>query len=387
MIKRELLAKLKSSVRKVPIVSLIGPRQSGKTTLVKMAFPDKPYVSLEEPDLREYATTDPRGFLSDYPKGAILDEIQRAPKIFSYLQTIVDKTNKSGMFILTGSQHFLLHENISQTLAGRTVILKLLPFSLSELNKTAFSYENFEDFIFTGFYPRIYDKKLSPRDWYLNYIQTYVERDLRLLKNITDLGVFQTFLKMCASRVGQLLNLSALANDCGITHNTAKSWISILESSFIIFLLRSHHKNFNKRLVKMPKLYFFDSGLACSLLGIENKKQISNHYLKGSLFETLIISELFKNRYNHGLKSNLYFWRDKLGREIDCIMEKTNRLVPIEIKSGKTASSQYFKDLSYWNKLSKNKPSNSYIIFGGEISQKRSQGNLITWKKIASLPI
>lgn len=385
MIKRHLLAKLKSSAKKFPIVSVIGPRQSGKTTLVKMAFPNRPYVSLEDSDVREYATSDPRGFLSDYPNGAILDEIQRTPKLFSYLQTTVDKFDKPGLFILTGSQHFLLHENISQTLAGRSAILKLLPFSLAELKNTSFMYDDYEDYIFHGFYPRIYDKKLNPREWYSNYIQTYVERDLRLIKNIGRLGTFQTFLKMCAARIGQLLNLSTLANDCGITHNTAKSWISVLELSFIIFLLRPHYKNFNKRLVKMPKLYFYDPGLACSLLRIENKRQIANHYLKGGLFETFIISELLKYRYNAGLEPNYFFWRDKIGHEIDCIIEKGDRLVPVEIKSGKTPSAEYLKDLNYWNKLAKNKPTNCYVIYGGDITQKRSEGNILSWNDIDSI--
>ncbi|MEA3305602.1 MAG: ATP-binding protein, partial [Candidatus Omnitrophota bacterium] len=258
MIGRELLNKLVSCACEFPVVSVVGPRQSGKTTLVKMAFPDKPYVLLEESDTREYAINDPRSFLSDYPEGAILDEIQKAPELFSYLQGVVDKFNKPGMFVLTGSQHFLLLENISQSLAGRTAILKLLPFSLSELKGSPFVFDNFEEYLFKGLYPRIYDQGVNARDWYLNYIQTYVERDLRLIKNIVDLKTFQTFLKMCAARTGQLLNLSALANDCGITHNTAKSWISILELSFIVFLLPSHHRNFNKRLVKMPKLYFYD---------------------------------------------------------------------------------------------------------------------------------
>ncbi len=385
MIKRTLIKKLVSSARKFPIVSVIGPRQSGKTTLVKMAFPNKPYVSLEEPDLREYATNDPRGFLSDYSNGAILDEIQRVPQLFSYIQTIADNSNKSGLFILTGSQHFLLQESISQTLAGRTAILKLLPFSLGELEHIPFSFDSYEGYLFTGFYPRIYDKRMNPRDWYLNYIQTYIERDLRLIKNINDLGTFQVFVKMCAARTGHLLNLSSLANDCGITHNTAKSWISILEASFIIFLLRPHHKNFNKRLVKMPKLYFYDPGLVSSLLGIENKQQLTNHYLKGNLFETFIVSELIKYRYNRGLESIYYFWRDKTGHEIDCLIEKANELIPVEIKSGKTPSREYFKNLNYWNKLSGTNPNNSYVIYGGEKPQKRSTGNLLSWKNIKQL--
>lgn len=385
MITRILTKKLLLSARTFPIVSVIGPRQSGKTTIVKTAFPNKEYISLEEPDIREYALTDPRGFLSDYPKGAILDEIQRAPQLFSYLQTIVDNKNKPGLFILTGSQNFLMQENISQTLAGRTSILKLLPLALSELKETPFLCDNYEEYLFKGFYPRLYGKKINPRDWYLNYIQTYVERDLRLIKNVTDLSAFQTFVKMCAARTGQLLNLSSLANDCGITHNTAKSWLSILESSFIIFLLRPHHKNFNKRLVKMPKIYFFDPGLACSLLGIENQKQLASHYLKGMLFETLLLSELMKHRYNNGLKSIYYFWRDKTGYEIDCIIESADKLIPVEIKSGKTASEEYFKNLNYWNKLAGKNPADSYMIYGGDKPQKRSTGNLLSWKNLKPL--
>ena len=385
VIKRELSKKLISVAKTFPVVAIVGPRQSGKTTLVKITFPDKPYVSMEDLDMREYAINDPRGFLSDYAKGAILDEIQRTPQLFSYLQTAVDTRNKAGSFILTGSQHFLLQENISQTLAGRVAILKLLPFSLSELNKTPFIFDDYEEYLFRGFYPRIYDRKMSPGDWYPNYIQTYIERDLRLIKNITDLGTFQTFLKMCAARIGQVLNLSSLAADCGITHNTAKSWISILEASFIVFLLRPHYKNFNKRLIKIPKLYFYDPGLASSLLGIETKKQLLTHSLKGHLFESFILSEMLKQRYNKGSDSNIYFWRDKTGHEIDCIIEKVGRLIPLEIKSGKTLTKDQFKNLIYWNKLSKGAAKNSYIVYGGDLTQKRSQGNLISWKNIDSL--
>jgi len=384
VIRRDLSKKLLSASKSFPVVAVIGPRQSGKTTLVKMAFPDKPYLSMEDLDTREYVTTDPRGFLSDHPKGAILDEIQRTPQLFSYIQTNVDTHNKPGRFILTGSQHFLLQENISQTLAGRVAILKLLPFNLNELNKTQFRFSNYEDYLFKGLYPRIYDKKISPLDWYPNYIQTYLERDLRLIKNIDDLSTFQTFLKMCSARIGQLLNLSALAADCGITHNTAKSWLSVLETSFIAFLLRPHHKNFNKRLVKMPKLYFFDTGLACSLLGIESKKQLQTHSLKGNIFESFILSEMLKNRYNKGSDSNIYFWRDKIGHEIDCIIEKSNKLIPVEIKSGKTLTKDQFKNLMYWNKLSKGSAKNSYIVYGGALAQKRSCGNLVSWKNINS---
>ena len=385
VIKRELSKKLISAAKAFPIVAIVGPRQSGKTTLVKMTFPDKSYVSMEDLDIREYAINDPRGFLSDYTKGAILDEIQRTPQLFSYLQTNVDAHNKPGRFILTGSQHFLLQQNISQTLAGRVSILKLLPFSLNELYKTRFTFNNYEEYLFRGFYPRIYDKKISPRDWYPNYIQTYIERDLRLIKNITNLNAFQIFLKMCAARVGQILNLSSLASDCGITHNTAKSWIYVLEASFIVFLLRPHYRNFNKRLIKMPKLYFYDPGLACSLLGIETKKQLLTHSLKGNIFESFMLSEILKNRYNRGSDSDIYFWRDKTGHEIDCLIEKTGRLTPIEIKSGKTLTKDQFKNLIYWNKLSKTDSKRSYIVYGGDLTQKRSYGNLVNWKNINSI--
>ena len=385
VIKRELSKKLTSAAKAFSVVAVVGPRQSGKTTLVKMVFPDKPYVSMEDLDMREYVSSDPRGFLSDYTNGAIIDEIQRTPQLFSYLQTNVDAHNKPGRFILTGSQHFLLQQNISQTLAGRVAILKLLPFSLNELFKTRFAFNDYEEYLFKGLYPRIYDKKISPRDWYPNYTQTYIERDLRLIKNITNLNAFQTFLKMCAARVGQILNLSSLASDCGITHNTAKSWISVLGASFIVFLLRPHYKNFNKRLIKMPKLYFYDPGLNCSLLGIETKKQLLTHSLRGNIFESFMLSEILKNRYNKGFDSDIYFWRDKTGHEIDCLIEKIGRLIPIEIKSGKTLTKDQFKNLIYWNKLSKTDPKKSYVIHGGDSTQKRSYGNLISWKNINSI--
>src|SRR4030042_3886233 len=380
MLKRILSKKLKALALKFPVISVIGPRQSGKTTLVKSVFPDKDYVILEDLDAREFALNAPRGFLATYSKGAIIDEVQRAPALFSYMQTAVDRSNKAGQFILTGSQNILLQENISQTLAGRVAILKLLPFSLDELKSTKYEPDGAEEYIFTGSYPRIYDKKINPRDWYPNYIQTYVERDVRLIKNISDLNTFQKFIKLCAGRIGQVLNLLSLGNDCGITHNTAKAWISILESTYIVFLLRPYHKNFNKRLIKMPKLYFYDTGLACSLLGIQNKQQLQTHYSGGSLFESFVLSEIIKYKLNKGLQPHCYYWRDRTGNEVDCIMENNKSLLSIEVKFSKTIVDDFFSGLKYWSKVASKVSSRPYLIYNGKEHQKRSFGEVISWK-------
>lgn len=385
MIKRTLSEKLKTLALKFPVVSLVGPRQSGKTTLAKDVFSGLDYVTLEDLDTREFALKDPRGFLSTHNKGVIIDEAQRAPGLFSYIQTEVDKRAKAGQFILTGSQNFILQENISQTLAGRVAILRLLPFSLEELKNADYKLNNPQDYIFRGFYPRIYDKRIRPVDWYPYYIQTYVERDIRLIKNVSDLHTFQKFVKMCAARVGQVLNLSSLGNDCGITHNTAKAWISILEASFIVFLLKPYYKNFNKRLIKMPKLYFYDTGLVCSLLGIQDKTQLNSHYLRGSLFESFILSEIIKYRFNRGQESGCYYWRDKTGNEIDCVAEVSGRLLKTEIKSSKTIVDDFFTGFKYWNKVSRETGKDSYLIYAGNESQKRKSANVISWKNIYSI--
>jgi len=382
MIHRTLSSKLSQLATKFPIIALTGPRQSGKTTLVKSAFPKLSYVSLEDIDKRNFATQDPRSFLEKYKKGAIIDEAQRAPNIFSYLQTAVDQNQKSGRFILTGSQDFLLMENISQSLAGRIGILNLLPLSIAEINHSSYETHDLEEIIFKGLYPRIYDKNIEPIDWYPNYIRTYIERDVRQIKNIADLGNFHRFMKLCAGRTGQILNYSSLANDCAITHNTAKSWISILAASGIIFLLNTHHKNFNKRLIKMPKIYFYDTGLACYLLNVENKNQILSHFAIGRLFETLMISEIIKFRFNKGLPSNLYYWRDKTGHEIDCIYEKSDKLYPIEMKAGKTISNDMFKNLHYWLNLANKDTSDGYLLYGGDQTQKQKSGHVIGWHNI-----
>ena len=290
-----------------PIVAITGPRQSGKTTLTRMAFPDKEYLSLEDPDIRSLAEQDPRGFLSRLPDGAILDEAQRAPQLFSYLQTHVDAHAKPGMFVLTGSQQFGLLSGISQSLAGRVGLVQLLPFSVSELKAAKRLPSSLDALLFRGLYPALYDRDISPGDWFAGYMTTYIERDVRQLVNVRDLSAFQRFVKMCAARVGQLLNLSSLAGDCGITHNTAASWISVLEASYIIYLLRPHHRNFNKRLVKAPKLYFVDAGMAGWLLGIREEDQLAFHAQRGALFENLVVTEFLKARFNNGLPSNLFF--------------------------------------------------------------------------------
>ncbi len=385
MIPRKLEKKLKESAQSYPVIALTGPRQSGKTTLVKAIFGEEyKYVNLENIELRTYAKNDPKAFLEENKGKLIIDEAQHVPDLFSYIQVMVDENNKPGQFILTGSQNFLLLEKISQSLAGRVSIFHLLPLSLTEL-KQAYTPSDLEELLFKGFYPRIYDKNLEPKEWYSNYLHTYVERDVRTLKNINDLGTFQTFLKMCAARTGQLLDLTSIGNDCGISHNTVKDWINILEASFIIFLLRPHFKNFNKRLVKSPKIYFYDTGLLCHLLGIESKEQIKTHYLRGGIFESFIISEIIKIRTNKNVDPNVFFWRDKYGHEIDCIIENQKLLTPIEIKSAKTINDNFFENLNYWNNLSNNPKENTFIIYAGNENQKRSAGNIISWHNIASV--
>lgn len=351
-------------------VALLGPRQSGKTTLAKMAFPDKHYVSFENPDIRRFALDDPRGFLDQFPNGVILDEIQRTPEIFSYLQEILDNQKKPGSFILTGSNNFELQESISQSLAGRIAYLFLLPFDLKEIPLQ--DHLSIQTRLFSGSYPPIYDQNIQPEKWFQNYIRTYIERDVRQIKNITDLDAFELFLRICAGRNGQILNMQSMAIQVGVDHKTISSWISLLEQSFIVFRLKPHHKNFNKRLIKSPKLYFYDSGLVCALLGIQTAQQLTTHPLYGAVFESFIISELLKSRYHAGLESNLYYWRDNTGHEIDIIVDQAGDLYPIEIKAGKTISSDYFKGLEFWNKLSGGK--SGTVIYAGHMTQKRSTG-------------
>ena len=382
MIERALTSKILSLAQKFQVITLTGPRQSGKTTLVKAAFPVLPYVSLEEPDIRQIALTDPRGFLSNYPTGAVLDEIQNTPELFSYIQRIVDE-NRKPQFILTGSSNFLLMEKVSQTLAGRTAILHLLPFSFDELKPGAEPYENL---IFKGQYPRIYDRELAPTDFYPAYIQTYIEKDVRLMKNIGDINAFIRFTQLCAGRTGQLLSYAGLASDAGISPNTAKTWLSILESSYILYRLQPFHRNFNKRLVKSPKLYFYDTGVACSLLGIRDEGQVNLHYMKGALFENLIINEFIKRNFNRGEHSQPYFWQDSHGKEIDCLLVDGEKITAVEIKSGKTMSSNYFDNIEYWRGLAGTSQEQSYVVYGGDQSLQTSAGKLVSWREFDRIP-
>ena len=382
MIERTMTSRLVALAQKFQVITLTGPRQSGKTTLVRATFPELPYVSLEEPDIRQIALTDPRGFLANFPDGAILDEVQHAPNLFSYLQRMVDE-NRAIQFILTGSSNFLLLERISQSLAGRTAILHLLPLSLAELPPGDASYERV---IFRGRYPRIYDRDIEPTDFYPAYLQTYVERDVRLMKNIGDLDAFIRFIQLCAGRIGQLLNYASLANDAGVSPNTAKGWLSILESSYIIHRLQPYHRNFNKRLVKSPKLYFYDTGVACSLLGIRDESQVNLHYLKGALFENMVVSEFIKRIYHRGDNHQLFFWRDSLGREIDCLLVAGEAITPIEIKAGKTLSTSYFDNLSYWQSLPGAPQTPAYVVYGGDLSLQTSAGALVGWRELDSIP-
>ncbi len=396
MIKRTLSTKLKQAVRQFPVVTVTGPRQSGKTTLVRATFKDYTYLSLELPDLRQFALEDPRGFLEQIDKPVILDEVQRTPELFSYIQVFVDEhRDQAGQFILTGSQNFLLLHNISQSLAGRCAVLHLLPFSLAELeNRNPISIETLGkgipknvrplktgllETLFTGFYPRIHDKNLSPRDWLAGYYQTYLERDVRDVLNVDDLEAFSRFVRLCAGRCGQLLNLSELASDCGISHTTARRWISVLEASFIIMLLRPHHRNFGKRLIKTPKLYFIDTGLLCYLLQIRSPEELFHRAERGAVFESFIVSELYKNFLHRGEQPSLYFWRDSTGHEIDIIIDLGMRLIPVEAKSAQTVVSDFFNNLNYWRKISGDETAPSVLFYGGDQSFRRSGVSVYPW--------
>ncbi len=381
MIKRTAEDRLRKLAKTFRSVAVIGPRQSGKTTLCRTVFPQKPYVSLENPDTLEFANADPRGFLGQFKNGAILDEIQKAPHLFSYLQQVLDETKKKGLFILTGSNNFLLQSNISQSLSGRIAYVQLLPFSLQELRESKKMKAGYSWHILHGGYPEVITKKINPADWYAGYINTYIERDVRQLKNISNLSQFTKLLRLCAGRTGQVLNLTSLSNDCGIDQKTVAAWLSILQSSYVIYLLKPYHGNFNKRIIKTPKLYFYDTGVACSLLGISNAAQIATHTAKGPLFENLVVSELLKERFNTGEADNLFYWRDKTGNEVDILIDKAGKLTAMELKAGETVSTDFFKGIEYFSALN-TKTVQKIIVYGGKQEQQRSSGIIVKpWNK------
>lgn len=384
IIDRKIEPVLRRLSEEYPVVTVTGPRQSGKTTLCKKVFPEKSYVSLEALDIRQFADEDPRGFLSRYSEGAIIDEIQRVPALVSYLQTFVDEKPAAGQFILTGSQQFELLSHITQSLAGRTALLKLLPFSIEEL-KGHYAIPSVDYLLLHGFYPRIFDKKLNPTQALGDYFETYVERDLRLLVNVRDLSLFQKFVKLCAGRVGQLLNLQSLANDVGVSHTTARNWLTLLEASFIVFRLQPYHRNISKRLIKSPKIYFYDVGLASYLLGLENEMQVSRDPLRGNLFENMAVVEILKYRYHQGKKNNLSFYRDSSGNEVDVLMEFGPDLFPVEIKAGATITKDYFRGLKHFSKINKSLPWGSGLIYGGEETQQRAEVKIYPVLRTAEL--
>ena len=380
-IQRQLSSQLKKLAPFYPILSVSGPRQSGKTTLVREVFPDYAYVNLERLDDRLAAEEDPRRFLAQYEdRGLIIDEAQKVPALFSYLQVLLDERGAVGQFVLTGSQNFLLLEQVSQSLAGRVAPHTLLPFSHQEL--AASTHLSLDESLFKGGYPVLYDRGVPPPLYYPAYIQTYVERDVRSLRNIGDLSAFQRFLRVCAGRVGQLLDLSGLGN-----YKTVRAWISVLEASYIAFLLYPHHENFAKRLIKSPKLYFYDTGLLCSLLGLESADQLATHYLRGAIFENWVIAEVIKQHVNAGRRPDLYFWRDNIGNELDLLYERGGRRQVVEIKAGATLGTDQFKGLRYYKKLATALPveQNYYLIYGGEEHQERAHGIVLGWQDIGEL--
>ena len=377
MIQRQLYTKASQLLEKFPIIAITGPRQSGKTIFSKQLRPEYSYVNLEDITNREFAKNDPKGFLNTYKNGAIIDEIQYVPELFSYLQVFTDERNQVGEYIITGSQNFLLMQQISQSLAGRVALFTLLPLSLKELKDSEYSFSNWESYAVSGSYPRKILFDIDGRDYYANYLSTYVERDVRLLKNITNLDLFQKFIFLVAGRVGQLFNQSSLGNELGVDNKTINSWMSLLETSYIAYRLYPYHSNFNKRIVKTPKVYFYDTGLLSFLLGIKSEQEMSQHFAKGSIFENLIITEFLKNAYNKGDTPIFYFWRDHANNEVDLLIENYPKIDIYEIKSSTTIKMDFFKGLNHFKGL--HSSVNAHLIYGGTENQKRTEVNVIGW--------
>ena len=384
MIERDLAPKLVRAAQQFPSITLTGPRQSGKTTLCTAVFAQHPYATLEAPDVRAFATEDPRGFLSQFPEGAVIDEVQRVPDLLSYLQVLIDTDPQPGRWILTGSQNLSLLESVSQSLAGRTAVYHLLPLSRGEIVRFDRHPQSLEATLLAGAYPRVFDRDLDPADWFRSYVATYIERDVRTISNVGDLATFQRFVALCAGRTGQLLNYASLAGDCGVSQPTATAWLSILETGFLAFRLPAFHSNLRKRLVKMPKLHFYDTGLVCWLLGIRTPEQLRTHPLRGPIFETWVVSEIAKYRANRGETGGLSFYRDRNGAEADLIIEHPSRITLVEAKSAETASSSWLRGARRVQRhlTALSRPCSVVVAYGGDQLQHRAEGSLIPWGKL-----
>jgi len=378
IIQRQISGHLQKMLTKFPIVSLTGPRQSGKTTLLKSVFTQYKYFNLERIDIRDIIMSDPMGFLIDTGPFVIFDEAQNLPELFSYIQVVSDDRNINGQYILSGSQSFILNNHISQSLAGRVSINNLFPFDITELNQVIDC--DVKQTILKGFYPRLHDQKIEPEDFYPSYLQTYIERDIRTLKAVENLQNFSRFLGLCAGRIGQILNLTSLANDAGIAVNTAKSWLSLLEASYIVFLVQPYFNNFNKRIIKSPKIYFYDTGVACSLLRISNSEILRTHYLYGALFENLVISEMLKCQSHRGKRPSVFYWRESNGTEIDCIVDKGNKEInAIEIKGGQTFNPGYLKNLKLFPDSNELYKISKFVVYPGQSSLSIKDIQIIPW--------
>lgn len=382
---RQMVTIAATLLRKYPILTITGPRQSGKSTFAKMLKPNFEYINLEDIDHRRFAINDPKGFIERYSKNVILDEVQNAPELLSQLQVHTDKLGKTGLYILTGSQNFQLFEKISQSLAGRTALCTLLPFSVDELTTTKRS-KNWEELCWKGLYPRLHQQKIKPDLFYPDYITTYIERDTRQIMNIKDLALFRRFMSLCAGRTGQILNMNEISNNLGVDNKTVRQWLGVLESSYIIYLLQPYHNNFNKRIIKAPKLYFYDTGVASYLLNIRSAADLKSHFAKGALYENFIINELMKNCYNKRVQPRFYYFRDSNGNEVDLLIEQSNFMYAIEIKAGSTINDSFFKGLNYYAALSTKKVK-THCVYGGNDQYVYKGHQVLGWNDLNTIGI